>query len=291
MNKETSEKNLSIFETVVAIIVIIILIFTKAIPENKSNKGSSDKYVNIENINTIIEVNLSTRPDFIITTDSDKVINSIVFLNEESTCLYNKNIENKQLKNGIKIIVDELSKEGYLEENTIVKFVQYEKNNDYNEIKSEFNNQINSYKIQTIEELSTLTELCQKYNINSYANIESQIEALELYSKTICNTKKNNHIIENFKTISNSEAKIYADKIYTKLVSYATTTANQNINDSSLPIQLIPASSEIEIYPSSESWYYIENHKVYAYINFKSDNYNYSFCYKGDIENVKEGIC
>ena len=66
---------------------------------------------------------------------------------------------------------------------------------------------------------------------------------------------------------------------------------NQNRNDEDMPIQYIPGDSENKVYPTTSSWYYIENYKVYAEITIASQNNNYTFCYQGSIEDKKEGLC
>ena len=62
---------------------------------------------------------------------------------------------------------------------------------------------------------------------------------------------------------------------------------DQAKDDSRMPIQYIPGDSANTIFPTTDSWYYIENSKVYAQINIES----YKFCYNGSIENKSEGIC
>ena len=73
-------------------------------------------------------------------------------------------------------------------------------------------------------------------------------------------------------------------------MTYAQNVKDQEISDSNLPIQWIPASSNIEIYPTENSWYYIKDYQVYAYIELEGDH-NYSYCFSGSLENVKKGKC
>ena len=65
---------------------------------------------------------------------------------------------------------------------------------------------------------------------------------------------------------------------------------NQEINNSNMPIQYIPGDNENKIYPTSSSWYYIENYKVYAEITIAGTQ-NYTFCYNGSQQDKKEGRC
>jgi hypothetical protein len=55
---------------------------------------------------------------------------------------------------------------------------------------------------------------------------------------------------------------------------------------------MIPADDEFKYYPSINSWYYVNDKKVYAYIEFVIDDNNIkSYCYNGSIDLVKEGVC
>ena len=93
------------------------------------------------------------------------------------------------------------------------------------------------------------------------------------------------------KTTSNRTMREAADHVYKKLSTYAKTVANQEKNSPNLLITDIPANAELTLYPTEESWYYIKEHKVYAYINLKLTSKSYDFCYNGSIENTKEGKC
>jgi hypothetical protein len=55
---------------------------------------------------------------------------------------------------------------------------------------------------------------------------------------------------------------------------------------------MIPGDDEFKYYPSINSWYYVKDKKVYAYIEFViSDNKVKGYCYNGSIDLVKEGVC
>ena len=92
--------------------------------------------------------------------------------------------------------------------------------------------------------------------------------------------------------ITRDTAESYADTIYQKLITYMINAdvENQEINNSNMPIQYIPGDNENKIYPTSSSWYYIENYKVYAEITIAGTQ-NYTFCYNGSQQDKKEGRC
>ena len=89
------------------------------------------------------------------------------------------------------------------------------------------------------------------------------------------------------------QAKEYANNVYKKLENYVITNniGEQDKNDTSLPINLIPASSDNAIYPNLDSWYYIKNKQVFAYIAIDTKDQTYGWCYNGGIDNYKEGEC
>ena len=93
--------------------------------------------------------------------------------------------------------------------------------------------------------------------------------------------------------LTEEQAKEYANNVYKKLENYVITNniGEQDKNDTSLPINLIPASSDNTIYPNLDSWYYIKNKQVFAYIAIDTKDQTYGWCYNGGIDNYKEGEC
>ena len=88
--------------------------------------------------------------------------------------------------------------------------------------------------------------------------------------------------------------KVYSDNIYNKITNYINMNniSNLDINDTTLVISMISADEEFTHYPSINSWYYVKDKKVYAYIEFViSDNKVKGYCYNGSIDLVKEGVC
>ena len=53
----------------------------------------------------------------------------------------------------------------------------------------------------------------------------------------------------------------------------------------------IPADEKANYYPNANSWYYIKEKKLYAYIEFGESNNKYGYCYKGSIDSIYEGEC
>lgn len=290
-----NEKIYKVFKILIIIVLMVAALIIKIIPEYKETKGSSDTYINIETIENLVEININDQFDIILIV-SEKKISNILFLDETSLCLYNENIEGNTLKNGINKILNILIDNNILVENTPVTIVKY-KEEYYEEIKNYITEALNNYQLNIIyTENSNTIETKAKSLSLSGTNEEEYIESLELYSKEIIRYKKNNVSAQvsdenTLSEINDETAKMYADSIYEKITKYKNDNqiTNQEISSSNLPIYLIPADATGIIYPTLESWYYIEEGKVYAYIVIEKEQYH--FCYQGEINKVKEGEC
>ena len=165
--------------------------------------------------------------------------------------------------------------------------IKYQKNSSYNDVK-----QILAKNLTLQEKESTYQLLAVEYNIKSYQDNTEQLQAIEAYSKELTRKYKNDKILkETLKKQTKEELQKAANNVYSKLEKYAKNVENQEIYSTSLIITDIPANQDLTLYPSVDSWYYIKNHQVYAYINFKTTSNNYDFCYNGSIYNMKEGKC
>lgn len=284
MYQEKYDKITNIITIVVVIVVFLLLIIFKIIPDLKAIRGSSDTYINYDKYDTIIGIKINTNTDFLLVITDNKVQN-IVFLSNNSLYLYNQNIEGNTLNESLTSIINILrNNDVLLDELTLIK---YQSNTSYDNVKKLLANKLN------VEELtSTYQLLAAEYNINAYQDNIEQLQAIETYSKELTRKYKNEKILEEtINEYNKNEVKEAADNVYSKLATYAKNVENQEIYSTSLIITDIPANQELTLYPSVDSWYYIKNHQVYAYINFKTTTNNYDFCYNGSIDNMKEGKC
>ena len=129
-----------------------------------------------------------------------------------------------------------------------------------------------------------------------YSTNDDLISKLDIYSKNIISrykTSSNDYNSTKSKSITKEQSKEYANNVYQKLENYVITNniEEQDRYDTSLPINLIPASSDNTIYPNLDSWYYIKNKQVFAYIAIDTKDQTYGWCYSGGIDNYKEGEC
>lgn len=287
------KKILTIIEIIAIIIAAILIIIFKAIPEYKKTQGSSDTFININSYEDIVEIKINNSPNFALVTTKEKVTN-ILFFDEDSICLYNKDIENNKIDNAIKKIVGLLINTNYLKNNDNITILSYN-NKTYTTIKNSLMTNLDNadIHINLIEGKTSLEQKAKELQIEyDDGNI---LRIVELYSKQLASS--NSDTIYNNKSqstsINENTFKKYSDNIYNKIEKYASANniSNQEINSTNLPINLIPANEEGTYYPNEESWYYIESNKVYAYIKFIENNTSYEYCYKGSIDEYIKGKC
>ena len=251
--------------TIIALIVIIIIgIFLKGITELKKTLGSSDKFITSKNYDDMVEFDINNNLNFAVVIQSKK-INHILMFNEESVILYNQDIENNSISKSISMITNLLINSNNLTPTSQVTLTSYE-NKYYNEVKQSFINELksNNYNNITILEKQTTLEKKVKRLEIEYSKKDDLISKLDIYSKNIISSAKTNenpYSTTESKSISKEQAKEYANNVYKKLENYVINNniGEQDKNDTSLPINLIPASSDNTIYPNLDSWFYIKN--------------------------------
>ena len=223
-------------------------------------------------------------------TELDKKDKDVSLKNDENTSDLkqdNKDIENKDIKTALNKIINTLISNQNISDNSII-LVKYSDNKYYEEVKKALG------KLLNVEEINeTLQQTAKLYQgIEVYEDDKLELQSLDTYSKRLIKDYKNAQIVEEIENkMTEEEATTYAKRVYEKLNYYAQDVENQAKESTELPIIQIPANPELTIYPTSESWYYIKNHQVYAYIKFKSSPKDYDFCYNGNINNMKKGKC
>lgn len=294
-----NEKILRILEIIIILIMMIGAIIFKFIPEYKKTQGSSDSYIDIKKYQDIIEFEINDKPNFAIITDKSKILN-ILFFDQESSCLYNKNIENTTISEGIKQIVTLLIENNYIKQGYSITITKYQ-GISYNQVKTVLTTELSNLRINAtiIENEKTLQQKAKDLNITETDEL-AILKQLEIYSKNIIRRIKNDVSSNPYNTPSVNEQQIdddtsrhYTDTVYKKIEVYAkkNNIFNQEIDNQTLPINLIPANKEGTLYPDESSWYYIKEGEVYAYISITTENKNYSYCYQASIDDYKKGQC
>lgn len=291
-----NEKLQSRLTILILIVIIIVGIFLKGIPELKKSLGSSDKFITKKNYDDMVEFDINNILNFAVIIKDNK-INHILMYNEKSVILYNQDIENNPINKSISMITNLLINSNNITQTSQVTLTSYE-NKYYNAVKQAFLSELqsNNYNnITIIEKQTTLENKADRLEIE-YSTKDDLVSKLDIYSKNIISRSKsssNDYNTTETKSISKEQAKEYANNVYQKLENYVITNniGEQDVNDTSLPINLIPASSDNTIYPNLDSWYYIKNKQVFAYIAIDTKDQTYSWCYSGGIDNYKEGEC
>ena len=264
------KKQLLIFsiECLVVLVIGLIYAYFKIFPEYKEKMGSSDYLINTANYKNMIEFSIPNKFDFSIIINKDNEIKHILFFDKQSTVLYNKNIENNNYKQGINSIIGLLVKEKLLDKDDTLIITKYTSYN-YQTIKSSIISSISKYGIESniLEKDNTLLKKCLDLGFTKDStDIKEQLWFLELFSKNITGTPATDD--DNF--ISNERAESLSLIVYNKINTYVkkNNIVNLNKDNQELLITTIPADSSGEIYPSSDSWYYVKDGLVYAYIVF-----------------------
>lgn len=282
-------------EKIITLIIVLILfgytLVSEILPKIKNNLGSSDSLLLPSSYEDIVEFKINNNFNFAVVTKGNKIIH-LLFFNEEASCLYNKNIENKSISNALYEIVEILLDKNILTNNSEVLLTKYE-NKSYKNIKTLFINILSSKNItiNLSEKTSSIKSKLQDLGKTPSENEKYLITELDMYSKEIINRKKEEPIKKD--DFTKEEIVEYANNVYQKLTNYVITNniVEQDRTSAALPIHLIPATTNADVYPSINSWYYVTNKEVYAYIRFEFNNSSYDFCYQGSISAFKEGEC
>lgn len=274
-------------------VVIAIGYYTvkELIPDLKKQFGSSDKIVNPEKCNNIIEIRIDDNIDFMYLLDNEEKIYHIIFLSPQSLVLYNRNIENRNYddvnKESIKLFIEN----NYLKTNSKISITRYN-NKYYIKYKDSLFNILKYYNINTnfIENESNFIEMSKKLGIDTSTK-SKMISELDYYSKELINNNSKSNI-KNIVLSKDTSIKL-ANNVYKKIEKYVEANDITNIdkNNTKLLINTIPADDRAIYYPSTNSWYYVKDKRIYAYIEFNDNNMKYGHCYKGSIDSVREGEC
>ena len=280
-----------IIEVLFVVIGLIILTITTTVPDIKKQFGGSGKIINTKNYKNMVELNIDDKIDFIMVLDNDSIYH-IFFLDNNSLYLYDKDIENNKINKSINIIVKILIENNLLKKTSQITLTKYN-NYKYNEIKKELLNNLKKYSINNniIETNSSMAKLKERYNLSSSKESQLLLE-LDLYSKNkVINNKEkeNNDIIVKEDINPNKQA----NNVYKKIEKYIyeNNISNLEKDKTILLIDQIPSDANGTIFPTKNSWYYVNDGKLYAYIELLINEKNYKYCYEGSIDIVKEGEC
>ncbi len=285
------EKKLIIIAEIVFVVIAVGYYTVKElIPDFKKQFGSSDRIVNPEKCTNIIEIKINDDVDYIYLLDNEEKIYHIIFLSPSSLVLYNKNIENNNYDIVNKKSIEQFIKNNYLKTDSKISVTRYN-NDNYIKYKDSLLSILKYYNINTniIENESDFVEMSKKIGVEPSSK-SKMISELDYYSKELINNNSNNNL-KNI-VLDKENSKKFSNNVYKKIEKYIQSNdiENMDMKDTRLIISSIPADDNAKYYPSINSWYYVKNRKIYAYIEFEENN-KYSYCYKGSIDSVYEGEC
>ena len=285
------EKKLIIIAEIVFVVIAVGYYTVKElIPDFKKQFGSSDRIVNPEKCTNIIEIKINDDVDYIYLLDNEEKIYHIIFLSPSSLVLYNKNIENNNYDIVNKKSIEQFIKNNYLKTDSKISVTRYN-NDNYIKYKDSLLSILKYYNINTniIENESDFVEMSKKLGVEPSSK-SKMISELDYYSKELINNNSNNNL-KNI-VLDKDNSKKFSNNVYKKIEKYiqSNNIENMDMKDTRLIISSIPADDNAKYYPSINSWYYVKNRRIYAYIEFEENN-KYSYCYKGSIDSVYEGEC
>ena len=293
------EKRLTIIlEVVIFVVVAIVFTIKNVIPEIKSSIGSSDGFIKTDLYKNMFEVNIDNNVRFSYVIDENGKVYHMLFFDMNSTCLYNKNIEGKYLNDAILTSIKILIEDDYLKNTSIISITKYG-DYYYNEFMNSFKNNLKKYDINSeiIISSNSLKKLSNELGLDEADDNEYYLKELDLYSKEITRVKKNSMLnhedIENTQYIRVDNAREYTNNVYKKIERYVLENKITVMDkyDNRLPITSIPADKDLKYYPSPNSWYYVKDGKLYAYIEIIDKGTSYSYCYNGSIDLNVRGEC
>ena len=285
------EKKLIIIAEIVFVVIAIGYYTVKElIPDLKKQYGSSDKIVNPEKCTNIVEIKINDDVDYMYLLDKEEKIYHIIFLSPSSLVLYNKNIENNNYDIVNKKSIEQFIKNNYLKTDSKISVTRYN-NNNYIKYKDSLLSVLDYYNINTniIENENDFVEMSRKIGVDPSSK-SNMISELDYYSKELINNNSNTNL-KNI-VLDKDNSKKFSNNVYKKIEKYIQSNDIENLDmkDTRLIISTIPADDNAKYYPSINSWYYVKNKRIYAYIEFEENN-KYSYCYKGSIDSVYEGEC
>jgi len=289
-----NKKLKTILEIVILIICTIYVFQRVEKPYIKNLFGSSDRFINYNNYSNMFEININQETSFILVLNKNYKINHIIFLSTNTKYLYNKNIENiGNNKEIINKIIEILITNNLLKTSSSITITRYGKTY-YDKFKNYFTKSLENYNISTNinEKDNTIIGKANELNLE-YSTEEDALLKLDYYSKELMSKEKNNINESINNNLDDENAKSYSNNVYKKIEKYVYENKIKDLpkENSNLLITDIPADDNLQYYPDQNSWYYVSDEKLYAYIEFNNNEKIYNFCYNGSIDSIKNGVC
>ena len=269
-----------LIEVAITMVLLVGVVLFKFLPEYRQEYGSSDSLIYTD-LSRLVEIKIDGI-DFGYAYNDENKVRAIIFFNNNSTVLYNKNIENLSIDEALTKSLDVLYNNKMIRENSIITIIKYQEDSiDYKSIVD--NNLTNKINYSYDEQLSSLNTIKERFNI-SEEDTSRIIYRLVLQSKEVARSSKNN---------DKTSYKEYTDNVYRQLVKYKDTNNiyNEEKDNHTIDISLIPADEDLTMFPTPNSYFYINEGMIFAYIEIDIEGNIISYCYNGNINNYDEGVC
>lgn len=269
-----------LIEVAITMVLLVGVVLFKFLPEYRQEYGSSDSLIYTD-LSRLVEIKIDG-VDFGYAYNDENKVRAIIFFNNNSTVLYNKNIENLSIDEALTKSLDILYNNKMIRENSIITIIKYQEDSiDYKSIVD--NNLTNKINYSYDEQLSSLNSIKERFNI-SEEDTSRIIYRLILQSKEVARSSKNN---------DKTSYKEYTDNVYRQLVKYKDTNNiyNEEKDNHTIDISLIPADEDLTMFPTPNSYFYINEGMIFAYIEIDIEGNIISYCYNGNINNYDEGVC
>lgn len=252
-------------------------------------------HVELDTKNYLTAVEVEGNAEFILFINKRNQISNIIYLNEKSVeGLYHKKIEGKKIEKAIPSIVENLKNAKIFNDNKNIILVDYGNANIFSKIEEEFNKQLVIYGVnkEITTDLNTLKAKFTQLNLEFKNNQEKDLKTLYYHSLDVISKSREDKKI-NINQEKKENINQYALNVYNKLLTYSASISNQTKDDlNGIDITTINATGDYqnEQYATKKSWYYIQDYKVYAYLNFSIHGKDYDYCFLGNAQYTK-GIC
>ena len=143
------EKKLTIIEIIIVVIAAIIYLFISVLPNFKKTIGTSDHFIKTSSYLNMYEINIDNKVNFAFIEDNEEKIYHILFFDENSTCLYNQNIEKKYVNAATTETIKILIENNYLNSKSVLSITRYNETG-YINFKNIFIKNLKEYNINTI---------------------------------------------------------------------------------------------------------------------------------------------
>lgn len=298
---EDKIKNVVVIGLIFAAFIYYIIFV--GIPELKESYGSSDHFIKESQYANMFEFNIDDNANFSIVIDKDNKISHIFFFDKNSLCLYNHNIEGSSLKKGLGVVTSNLIESDNLKNTSTITIISYgEDNSNFINV---FSDSLSKYSLyNNINVMNdSISNLIDRLKLSKSDDLITNLRNIDLYSKEFIRNK-NNNVSKGNNNYSNNSSNVklaldkevankYTNNVYKRIDNYIykNNITDLDIGYGDLGITTIPADDDLVYYPTSNSYYFVKDKKVFAYIELSDGLNSFGYCYNGSIDVSHEGMC